>query len=53
MKTNKVLAVALSAGLVLGGASVANAEEDGKVTLDQWLENEEIRENAIEDAKAE
>ena len=28
MKTNKILAVALSAGLVLGGASVANAQED-------------------------
>ena len=62
MKTNKILAVALSAGLVLGGASVAHAGGsssgsdaggDGKVTLDQWIENEEIREKAIEEAKAE
>ena len=41
MKTNKVLAVALSAGLVLVGASIANADEDKKVTLDQWLESQE------------
>lgn len=30
MKTNKVLAVALSEGLVLGGASVANAAAGDK-----------------------
>lgn len=30
MKTNKVLAVALSAGLILGGASVANAAAGDK-----------------------
>lgn len=50
MKTNKILAVALSAGLVLGGASVANAAVGDKYESKEAAEaaaKEELKENKI------
>ena len=54
MKTNKVLAIALSAGLVLGGASYAHAEDAAPAQGTQQPAQktiEEVRKEAVEKLK--
>lgn len=55
MKTNKILAVALSAGLVLGGASVAHAGQSGGSSSGPVVEEKQPADldKAIKDAEAE
>lgn len=47
MKTNKVLAVALSAGLILGGASVANAAAGDKYESREAAAKEDLKNNEL------